>query len=371
MDMVVLHVAPFSQIGGIAYVANLIRDHTQTCSGIEWIEIDSTVAAKDRANWGRRSLHMLRMCYKIQRAVGAAKKPVVLHVHTASYASFFEKMLFVLTGKVFGAQAVLHVHGGAFEEFYESMPESGKAVIRLLLQVPDCVLTLSEEWARIFRRIAPGAEVRVLENGVALPLLDAASQKQLCSSDSGRATDPFDILFLGRIEPEKGCWEIIEAAKKLEKSVPGQIKFHLYGEAASPAVIESFTEKAGNGACKSVNFHGLVTGNEKHRALQEADLFILPSWAEGMPISVLEAMAYGLPVIATRVGALPELVDAEGGILIEPKNSQQLAQAILTLYNQRELGKQMGQVNQAKVKEHYSAENYIERLCSIYHEVTK
>jgi glycosyltransferase involved in cell wall biosynthesis len=369
--MKILHVAPFSQVGGIAYVANLIRDNTETCSETEWIEIDSTVPAKDRANWGRRSLHMLRVGYEIQRVVRVAKTPVVLHVHTASYASFFEKMVFVLTGKAFGAQTVLHVHGGAFEEFYESMPESGKAIVRLLLRAPNGVLTLSEEWARFFRRTAPGAEIHVLENGVALPLLDAASQKQPQSSDSVRVTDPFDILFLGRIEPEKGCWEIVEAAKKLEKSVPGQIKFHLYGEAASPAVMESFKEKAGNGACKSVSFHGLVTGDEKHRALQEADLFILPSWAEGMPISVLEAMAYGLPVIATRVGALPELVSAEGGILIDPKSSQQLVQAISTLYNQRDLGKQMGRVNQAKVKERYSAENYVERLCSIYYDVTK
>jgi glycosyltransferase involved in cell wall biosynthesis len=369
--MKVVHVAPFSQVGGIAYVSNLISDHAPYCSGADWVEVDSTVPDKNRENWGRRSLHMLRICFEIQKAVRAAERPVVLHAHTSSYAAFFEKMIFLLTGKAFGARTILHVHGGAFDEFYTRMPESVQVVIRLLLQVPDGLLTLSEEWARFFRRIAPDAEIRVLENGVVLPSLNGASHTQPQRSNSVRANDSFDILFLGRIEPEKGCQEIIEAAKKLEESIPGKIKFHLYGEAASPATMKSFKEEASDGADKSVRFHGLVTGEEKHRALQEADLFVLPSWAEGMPISVLEAMAYGLPVIATRVGALPELVDTEGGILIESKNSQQLVQAISTLYNRRDLARKMGRVNQAKVKDRYSAENYVQGLCSIYHDVTK
>lgn len=369
--MKVVHVAPFSQVGGIAYVSNLISDHAPHCSGVDWVEIDSTVPDRNRGNWGRRSLHMLRICFEIQKAVRAAEVPVVLHAHTSSYAAFFEKMSFLLMGKAFGARTVLHVHGGAFDEFYARMPEPVQIVIRLLLQVPDGLLTLSEEWARFFRRIAPDAAIRVLENGVVLPSPDGASHTRPQRSNAVRANDSLDILFLGRIEAEKGCWEIIDAAKKLEKSIPGKIKFHLYGEAASPATMKSFKEEARDGADKSVRFHGLVTGDDKHRALQDADLFVLPSWAEGMPISVLEGMAYGLPVIATRVGALPELVNTKGGILIDPKNSEQLFQAISTLYNQPDLRRKMGRVNQAKVKARYSAENYVQGLCSIYHDVTK
>lgn len=367
--MTVVHVAPFSQIGGISYVANLIRKYADVCDGGKWREVDSTVPAHDRANWMRRMLHTMRICYRIQRNIRKAAKPAILHVHTGSYTSFFEKSAFVLAGRVFGAKTVLHIHGGAFKKFYEAMGDGGKAIVQRLLQMPDCLLVLSDTWAEFFRSIAAPEKVYVLENGVDVSPEKKASLLMRGPDGPGWKSNTFDVVFLGRIEAQKGCWEILEAAKELRADE--RIQFHLYGEAASDEAITPFREYVQDEALHNVTFHGTIVGDEKHRALQYADLFVLPSWAEGMPISVLEAMAYGLPVVATRVGAIPEVVGPENGVLVDPKDAQQLARAVGRLHSREDIRADMAKNNHAKIEERFSAEKYIEQLCLAYRAVIR
>jgi hypothetical protein len=108
--MAVVLVAPFSLVEGIAYVSNLIIGYAKWCSGADWVEIDIMVPAKNRENWGCRCLHMLKICFEIQQSVRAAEMPVVVHAHTSSDADFFEKMTFLITGKVFGARTIPYTH---------------------------------------------------------------------------------------------------------------------------------------------------------------------------------------------------------------------------------------------------------------------
>ena len=111
-------------------------------------------------------------------------------------------------------------------------------------------------------------------------------------------------------------------------------------------------------------------GQDKLAAFQSADIFIYPSFHEGVPMAVLEAMSAGLPVIATRVGGLPDVVqDRLTGILIDPGQPQQLAAAILALVNQADLRLAMGAAGRRLAEERYSLESHVHQLVDIYQKV--
>lgn len=115
-----------------------------------------------------------------------------------------------------------------------------------------------------------------------------------------------------------------------------------------------------------VTFVGKVSNGEVPKYMVASDVFVLPSLSEGFPLVTLEAMASGLPIVATKVGGLPEIVkDGDNGFLIEPKNPEQIAEKVLSLLVDEELREKISRNNQEKAK-HYSWENIVERLEEVY-----
>jgi len=159
-------------------------------------------------------------------------------------------------------------------------------------------------------------------------------------------SDHFKVLMASRLAKGKGFEELIAAAKKILRQKE-KIAFIIAGEGKLEQKIE--TSIYDNG----LQDHFVMLGyrEDLHRVMKSADLFVLPSHAEGTPRAIAEAMAAGLPVIATSVGGVSEQVDdGKTGLLIEPKNPDQLAEAILRLLNDRELRLGMGREGYKKVQ---------------------
>jgi glycosyltransferase involved in cell wall biosynthesis len=118
----------------------------------------------------------------------------------------------------------------------------------------------------------------------------------------------------------------------------------------------------------SVRFNGFVGHNQLAPLLHQADVFVQPSiWGEPFPLSVIEAMAAGLPVVSSSVGGLPEsVIDGETGLLVEPDNPEALANGMLKLIENKELPRRMGDVGAARAKEHFSWEAVVVSLNSLY-----
>jgi glycosyltransferase involved in cell wall biosynthesis len=137
------------------------------------------------------------------------------------------------------------------------------------------------------------------------------------------------FLFLGRVSKLKGMGELIEAAAALKRRGYG-FELAVVGHGDREEVVEQYRQEVESlGLSESVSFCGRLTGGEKWRALAEADIFVLPSWTEGCPTSVLEALGSGLFAICTAVGALPEVIrDGDNGRLIRVRNVDDLAKAM-------------------------------------------
>jgi len=139
------------------------------------------------------------------------------------------------------------------------------------------------------------------------------------------------ILTIARLSQEKGLSYLIKAAEQVVVARPG-VQFVIYGEGYLRDSLKAEIDDAGLGG--QVHLAGSFTRGELPGIMGEADMFVLPSITEGFPVSVIEAMAWGLPIVATAVGGVPELVeDGVTALLCPPRDVSGLTQAILTLIN--------------------------------------
>ena len=158
------------------------------------------------------------------------------------------------------------------------------------------------------------------------------------------------ILFIGWLERNKGVHDLLDAISLIKKqSIP--VKLVVGGSGSQHELLVAAAKTLG--IEEQVSFLGWIANEKKATALNSANIFVLPSYSEGMPNSVLEAMACGLPVISTNVGGIPQLVCPEGSILVSPGSPEELAKAILELLNNRSKQQQMGIANQTHVKQEH------------------
>ena len=280
----------------------------------------------------------------------------IVHIHSASRASFYRKSVFILFSKLFRKNIILHIHGGEFGIFYHQ--ESGrlkKWYIRKFMRLADVVIALSSKWKESLGDIMGGGEeIEIIPNPVALP-----DQKRVC-----HRTDITRILFMGKLDRGKGIYDLIEAAKT---TIPirKDLLFVICGDGKMQEIRRLLEE---SGLNKYFLFPGWVEDKEKY--FQEADIFILPSYNEGLPMCVLEAAAFGLPIISTPVGGIGEVIeDGVNGFLIAPGDIDGMREKILQLASSRELCRKMGEKAFNKVSECFNLNRIVEQLDKIYQEL--
>lgn len=261
------------------------------------------------------------------------KKIRIVHIHTASNLSFYRSVLFVLLGKIFRRKVLLHIHGGAFLDFYKTAPR----FVSWGLRQCDRIIVLSEGLKKQFSELVPSLDVRVIRNAVEPPALLKNPERD----------DLVHFLFLGVIKKEKGLFDLLEAMSRCKGDLRGKFILHVGGGGNEIYLQKMIEEK---GLSDIVVFEGWVEGERKQSLLGSSDVFILPSYVEGLPITILEAMSHGLAVIATSVGAIPEIISPKGGILITPGDLDALVDAIRTLLRDERLRSEMGAFNRLKVK---------------------
>jgi glycosyltransferase involved in cell wall biosynthesis len=172
----------------------------------------------------------------------------------------------------------------------------------------------------------------------------------------------FKVLFLARLQKAKGIYELIEAVGLLKKK-GYNIKLIIAGSGLEESAIRREYKY------DWIKMIGYVEGKEKARAYQCADIYVLPSYTEGMPNSVLEAMAFGLPVVCSNVGSLPEIiVEGVNGSIIESIDSEAIATAIERLYMDQDLRKSITE-NNIKESRRFCSSNVVKRLEVIYRKV--
>lgn len=283
-------------------------------------------------------------------------RPDLIHIHSSFGASFYRKAPFIYIGSALRIPVVNHIHGSELAGFFSGAADAKKKTVLTAYGKCSRLIVLSEEWKHRFSEFWGSEKLVVIPNYATVPPTDNASSP----------AEQNDVLFLGFLSEKKGCFDIPKVAALVRQSTPS-VKFILAGSGEKQNVqhISSLAEEYG--LENALTFPGWVRGEEKEALFRRAAVFFLPSYTEGMPMSILEAMAHGLPVVSTTVGGIPELVrHGESGFLLEPGDTEGFAEAIVTILNDPHIQREMGQTGLAFVREHYSLEKHIHSLVSIY-----
>lgn len=234
----------------------------------------------------------------------------------------------------------MHIHGATFNSYYGR----NKNRVQKTLRNCDAVIALSQYWKDFFETQIGLNNVTIIPNIV--PDAD--------ESNSNRVSDSIThMLFLGELGPRKGVYDLLDALHANYAHLKGRVIMHIGGNGDTQKLEDTISRL---GLIDMVRFEGWVSGERKKQLLSQCSVYILPSYAEGLPISILEAMAYSHAIISTPVGGIPEVVDETNGILVEPGDTTALGQAICTIVDDRDKANKLGSQSLAKVKPHFSSE---------------
>lgn len=336
--------------GGIATVVSVMRQD----GFFERNQVRYLVTHADGPAW-RKLVAAVRACGLLLLAFWR-ERPAIVHVHAASRASFFRKSVLLALARLCGKRTVFHLHGGAFRQF--ALQESGplaRCWIRHTLRRSSAVITLSESAASFLRELAPGAQVRVIANAVPVPPAADAATEQAAR-----------ILFLGRAERSKGIYELLEAVALLRDAYPA-IELAIAGDGQLDAVAQ-VAERLG--IAHQVKLLGWINAGQRAAELARAAVFCLPSYDEGLPMSMLEAMAAGKAVLMSAVGGIPEaIVDHGNGLLVPPRDVAALAAALGELLGDPALRQRLARAGRDTVLTCYGTGVVMGKIEAMYSEL--
>ncbi|WP_050415594.1 glycosyltransferase family 4 protein [Azoarcus sp. CIB] len=277
----------------------------------------------------------------------------LVHAHSASRGSFWRKSILCALSRLFSVPYVFHIHSGEFPVFFEAeCGSTAKWWVRKTLREAATVVCLTPCWCDRIAAMDSRIRVEVIGNPVRVP-------------DTLPAYDPnlTDVLFLGRLREKKGVFDLVDAVPAVIGECP-RMRFVLAGDEGE-AKIRTQSERLGVSA--AIVLPGWVDGAHKDALLSNASIFVLPSYFEGLPVGVLEAMAHGVPVITTPVGGVPDVVcDGETGILIDAGDSMSLARALIQLGKDSSLRQRLRQRAYDFVKERYSIDVVMRQYSQTY-----
>ena len=276
------------------------------------------------------------------------RRPDILYLHVSERGSLVRKGLLTFVAGARGVPVILHHHGAEFNAYYEGLNKGRKAWVRKILKRADLNLVLSKAHMRDILEKEPEAKVDFLYNTTAVR-----------SRNEYRASSR-RIVTLGRLGERKGTWDFLTALAEIQDELPEDIEVWLCGDGDLEQVRKMVGEKGLKSRVKHV---GWIGGKEKADCLKNAMMHVLPSYSEGLPMSILETMSWGIPNVSTRISSIPEVIgDQENGLLIQPGDVEGLKSSILRLVHHEELRLQMSGRAYDTIRERFSMDTGMERL---------
>lgn len=288
-------------------------------------------------------------------------RPQIIHLHTSQGIAWLKDTFYVLVAKFYHCHIVLHVHAADFDDLYGNKSRFMQRYTRKVMELADAVIAVSEEWKKRLSGVVPVKRVFAFKNCIAV---DAVSPS------SHRSKDGVKALFLGSVGPRKGAFDLLEAMVRLKSS-----------SCSLQVLIAGYEERKGD-LLKARDRHeelqlgdryqllGTVLGAQKTKLLSKASLFVLPSYDEGLPMAVLEAMAAGLAVVSTPVGGIPEVVkDGYNGFLVSPGDVEALSEKLSILTDNPDLRETMGRRSRGIAERELDVNPYVKRLVALYESI--
>jgi len=346
----VLMVGPGLDVaGGISAVVN----HWLAAGLGERVELRyiATLDGRD-ARWPARKLYSAARAYA-SFAIATARPADIVHVHLSTGASFYRKLGVLEAARLRRLTTVVHVHGSRFMEFYAQSSSGRARLIRRVFDRAGAVIVLSGAWRDFVRGISSNPNVHILHNGTTRSMFGPRA-------DNG---DEVVISSMGRLGSRKGTWDLLEAFKRLAAEMPN-VRLVLGGDGEIDKA-RRIVEREGLGG--RVTIAGWLSGSEKLDAFNRTDIYALPSYHEGLPASIVEAMAAGAPILSTPVGGIPEaVIEGDNGFLVAPGDVGALHDRLRRLARDRGLRERMGRRSRKLMEEHFDLDALLDRLVEVY-----
>lgn len=276
----------------------------------------------------------------------------IVHLHISARGSYKRKSIMARMARKAGKYVILHDHDGEFEKAFEEGGDAYRRDVRKTFGIADRVVVLSEEWRDYFaENVCDSEKIVVVHNGVKVPA-------EPCSPCSNQ-----DILFLGRLDARKSPDVLLRASRQVLERFPGtKVVFGGDGEVEkNKALAEEL------GIANHCEFHGWVSGAEREGLFARAAVYCLPSKNEGLPMSVLEAMARGIPTVATPVGGVPQVIeDGVSGFLVDVDDVDALSDRLNILLDKPGLRENVGAASRNTVTRLFNVGGSIKQLLALY-----
>lgn len=271
----------------------------------------------------------------------------IIHIHTASGISFLRESFFLYLASFLGAKTIFHMHSGSLQEFYEAHPK----FVGRSLRKADRIITIANVWEK-YLKDKGHKNVITIGNPINRP-------------DSLKKNDHtiLNVLFLGLIGDNKGIWDILGMINNHKEDLKGKIRLTIGGNGEVDRLLSFLSN---NNLSDIVEYVGWIDGERKAEILSNSDIYLQPSYQEALGIAILEAMSYKIPVIATNVGGIPEIInDGVNGYLIAPGDQDALYLALKKLLESPEKRLEFGE-NGSKIAKNFYPDVIKTKLTDLY-----
>jgi glycosyltransferase involved in cell wall biosynthesis len=282
----------------------------------------------------------------------------VVHMNVSlDSKSYWRDLAYSIVARLLGRRVVNQIHGGAMPQDFFRGNTILTWILRRFLVSSDVVTVLSSAELIAYRAFDSRINIHLVPN--AIDPAGFADEVRSYNTDG-----PLRLVYIGRLVRAKGLFEIIEALTELKRA-GRKFRFSIAGQGPDQRELTAASEEAG--LEDRVRFLGTVIDAEKRRLWLESDLFVFPSYMEGLPYSLLEAMAAGCVPITTAVAAIPDVMrDGEHGLLVPAKDAGALAMAMATLDDDRERLIRLAKAARRRVLERYSVARLAEDFRKLY-----
>ncbi len=329
-ELRIVHITPSlrGEVGGIATLVKQLMGQQRNDEALNVSYIESAPPP------GRS--FVLKLFFALRAAlllliVCCRPGKLIIHVHAACCGSLRRKSILIKLGHMLGARAVMHFHGSTLDEWWDESPTSRQASIRKMLSTPDLIIAVSDYWRDYIAKLIRVPVVSVIN---AIEIADFTPVKQDFKNKT--EIDSINLLYLGVIGQRKGAFDLLEAFKKVlnDSSVP-ELKLIMAGNGE---IEKARTMVRDMNMSESVELPGWIGPDGKKRRLTEADIFVLPTHHEGLPMSLIEALAAGLAIITTDASGIADVFkDGRTALIVSPGDVDALAATIIRLSKDSEL----------------------------------
>ena len=340
--------ASLEQNGGIATVEKLILKYAPSN-----IEIQHLTSHDEGSIKHRIVVFGQALCALLWRLL--TRKSDVVHIHLSDGGSVLRKAIFALIAFMFRKPVLMHTHGAEFHVTYSKLPRWVQQSLSAIFRRTDGFIVLSKTWKEYYllNLGLNEKQVVILPNPTELPALvphriNATKVK---------------LGFFGRVGERKGTFDLLAAFAKLPDELKDRSELIIAGDGdieKGRSIVESLN------LTNHVTFLGWINAQARDALLATVDVFVLPSYNEGLPMALLEAMGWGIPAIATTVGGIPELVtNGKNGLLVAPSVIEQLSFAMQSLIENEALRLSLGSAARQTVAP-FDVKNYCSLLANLY-----